>query len=250
MKASAMKVSTPKTSIVKFSKNLIIAAGLASAFFASSAKAALTDYDAAIANDNAGTLPYAAISTASVSFDTTSGAPFDFGAVSGSSTIEFIVGGDPVAQGRDGFLAVGANGTWNLRYEQWDDTGQLGFTHLGVADYLFDPPVATPVDPTHIAYRFDQTTETMDLYVGGVLAGSQSGPGYEMPAGAGFLGAKDADGAEGMQGVIDRVTVYNDAIAPSSILSHAQSFAIPEPSTFALLAFAVASLFFCRRRRY
>ena len=212
-----MKVSTTNTSIVKFSKILFTAAGLASAFFASSAKATLTDYDVAIANDHAGTLPYVAISTASLSFDTMSGAPFDFGAVSGSSTIEFIVGGDPVAQGRDGFLAVGANGTWNLRYEQWDDTGQLGFTHLGVADYLFDPPVATPEDTTHVAYRFDQSTETMEVYIGGVRAGSQSGSGYEMPTGAGFLGAKDADGAEGMFGVIDRVTVYNDAIDPSAI---------------------------------
>ena len=33
--------------------------------------------------------------------------------------------------GRDAYLAVGENAGDNLRYEQWDDTGELGFTRLG-----------------------------------------------------------------------------------------------------------------------
>ena len=225
------------------------AAPLAGVLLSTTAVATLTSYDAAIEADHAGALPYIAASKTSLSFDTTSGSPFDFGAVSGSSTIEFVVSGDPVAQGRDGFLAVGANGTWNLRYEQWDDTGQLGFTHLGVADYVFVPAVTTPEDPTHIAFRWDQPTTTMDLYVNGVLGGSQAAAtAFEMPTGAGFLGAKDAAGAEGMLGTIDRVTVYNDAIDPAVIASHAAAFTVPEPSASLLLSLVAGIVFFRRRR--
>jgi len=234
------------------STNLLIALSTASAFIASPAMATVLSYDAEIAADHAGPLPYIAASTTSLTFDTNSGSPFDFGAVSGSSTIEFILSGDPVAQGRDGFLAVGANGTWNLRYEQWDDTGQLGFTHLGVADYLFvpavgGPGVATPVNQTHVTYRWDQPTTKMDVYINGVLAGSNSdATAYEMPAGEGFLGAKDAAGAEGMLGVIDRVTVYNDAIDPAIIARHGAH--IPEPSVSVLLSLVAGMLLFRRRR--
>ena len=89
----------------------------------------LIAYDDKIAFDNGGGLPHTAISSATLTFDTTNSELFDFGAISGSSTIEFIVSGDPVAGGQNGFLAVGSNGTHSLRYEQWNDTGALGFTH-------------------------------------------------------------------------------------------------------------------------
>ena len=84
--------------------------------------------------------------------------------------MEFILSGDPVAGGRDGFLGVGANATFSLRYEQWDDTGQIGFTHGGVADYVFTPAISSPTTPTHVAYQWDGAT--MSLYVDGVLGGT------------------------------------------------------------------------------
>jgi hypothetical protein len=216
-----------------------------------SASASLVTYDAKIAEDHgggAGPLPYEAVSTSSVTFDTTNSAAFDFGAISGSSTIEFILSGNVVDGGRDGFLAVGANETWNLRYEQWDDTGQLGFTHLGVADYLFTPGVDSPDTPTHVTYRWDLPTETMELYLDGELSGSANAPGFEMPTGQGLLG-NNAALSEGMLGTIDRVTVYNDALSPTDIAAHADAWLVPEPSTGALAALVIGAAVIFRRRR-
>jgi hypothetical protein len=192
--------------------------------------AGLAAYDTKIAADNGGALPHLAISATTLTFDTTNSEPFDFGVVSGSSTIEFILMGNPTDGGQDAYLAVGSNGTWNLRYEQWNDTGQLGFTHLGVADYLFTPPVPpgpssqSPTELTHLTYRWDQATTTMELYLDGELAGiNATATGFEMPTGAGLLG-NNGGLTEGMLGVIERVTVYDDAIPAADILAHANAW--------------------------
>lgn len=204
---------------------------MACALSIQSLHAGINSYDAAIEGDNAGALTYVKVSRETMEFDGTAGIEFDFGEISESSTLEFIVSGDPEAA-QDGFLAVGENGTWNLRYEQWDDTGALGFTHLGVADYLFEPAegidaeaLNSPTEPTHLTYRWDQETTTMEVYLDGVLTGTNAeATEYEMPTGLGFLGAKDEAGAEGMTGKIERVTVYNEAIDPAAILFHAEAW--------------------------
>lgn len=230
-------------------KSLKTAIALVCGFMlASDAVAGLAEYDAAIAADNAGALPYTSVLTESVTFDGVNAADFDFGAVSGSSTIEFIVGGDPDASGRNGYLGAGSNTTFSLRYEQWDDTAQLGFTHGGVADYVFDPPVSSPTEQTHVTYRWDSGTETMDLYLNGALAGSQSAPGFEMPTGAGVIGNVSDGGNEGTVGTFDRITVYDSALDPAVIGSHAAAF-VPEPSTIALLGLGVLASFAGVRRR-
>lgn len=223
-----------------FPATLCLAA--ASGALVPAARATLATYDAAIASDNAGPLPYTAVLTSSVSFNGTNAAPFDFGPVSGSATVEFILYGDPSVT-RDGYLAVGANGTWNLRYEQWDNTGTLGFTHLGVADYVYGAP--SPIAPTHIAYRWDGAA--MDLYVDGVFSQSIAAPGFEMPTGAGQLGNNFALG-EGMVGTIDRVTVYNDALTPAQIANHANAWLIPEPAGMSLLGLTGLAMLARRRR--
>ncbi|HTG42896.1 MAG TPA: hypothetical protein VK633_00065, partial [Verrucomicrobiae bacterium] len=93
---------------------------------------ALTAYDAAITADT--TAPAAKL-TSLVTLDGTAGAPFDFGATSGDATMEFILQGNPTA-GPDGYLAVGENTPIiSLRYAQWQNTRQMGFTLGGVADY-------------------------------------------------------------------------------------------------------------------
>jgi len=194
-------------------------------------QAGLNGYDAAIEADHGGALPYIAVSRETMEFDGTAGIEFDFGDVEESSTIEFVVFGDPEAA-QDGFFAVGENGTWNLRYEQWNDTGALGFTHLGVIDYLFDPvgdaepeDLDSPTEPTHVTYRWEQASTTMELYINGVLTGTNSeATEYQMPTGVGFIGAKDEVGTEGMTGTVERVTVYNEAIDPAAILFHAESW--------------------------
>jgi len=64
----------------------------------------------------------------------------------------------------------------------------------------------------------------MELYLNGVLSGvNAAAPGFEMPTGAGHLG-NNAGLTEGMLGVMERVTVYNEAISPEDILAHANAW--------------------------
>ncbi|MCH1501960.1 MAG: hypothetical protein L7V86_00075 [Verrucomicrobiales bacterium] len=193
-------------------------------------KGDLTQYDAAIAadhGDGAGSQPYASTLTEPQTYDTTGGSEFNFGEITDSATFEFILEGDPDAA-RNGYLAVGENTASNLRYEQWDDTGQLGFTRLGLADYLFnaegDNPdlIASPRERTHVTYAWNADIERMSLFIDGVLAGTVDGS-FEMPTGAGFLGSNPS-GAESMSGTIYRVTTYNDLLSPETIQSHASAW--------------------------
>ncbi|MFT5042882.1 MAG: hypothetical protein ACI8TX_003875, partial [Hyphomicrobiaceae bacterium] len=134
----------------------------------------LAIYDATVAADHdegAGTLPYAAALTEAADFDGMAATPFDFGSLTGPATIEVIIEGDPVAGGQNGYIGAGSNPANSLRYEQWDDTGTLGFTRSGVADY--DLLVPSPTEPTHVAYRWDGAG-TMALFVDGTLSGTVS----------------------------------------------------------------------------
>ena len=189
------------------------------------AHASLTLYDQSIAADEAGPGPVPVSKlTAAVSLNGSNSSAFNFGTVSGESTCEFIVEGDPAAGGRDGFLAVGSNSSSSLRYEQWDDSGQLGFTQSGVADYTFSPLVLSPTEATHVAYVWDGDGR-MDLYLDGTLVGQNAAvaSSFGMPTGAGFLGNNAARG-EGMIGTIHRVTVYNEALSSDDIVRHSNAY--------------------------
>ena len=192
---------------------------------ASNAIASLAMYDTSITDDEngAGPVPVAKL-TSAVTLSGSNSHAFNFGSTSGAVTIEFIVEGDPASGGRDGFLAVGNGSSSSLRYEQWDDTGQLGFTQGGVADYLFSPGVLSPTDATHVAYVWDGD-DHMEIYMDGVMVGERAGvtTDFEMPSGAGLLGNNGA-GSEGMVGTIHRVTVYNEAIDAAAISRHADAF--------------------------
>ena len=112
--------------------------------------------------------------------------------------------------------------------------------------------VPSPASQTHIAYRWDAVgdgTGTMDLYVGGVLAGTVADATFAMPTGPGLLGANLADPpAEQMLGTIYRVTTYDIALDPGVISAHAAT--VPEPSTMALvLGGFLTVLAGCRRKR-
>lgn len=196
-----------------------------------SSLASLSLYDASIAADHdggAGPLPYAAALTTAAVFDGLVATPFDFGNLIGPATIELIIEGDPIAGGQDGYIGQGANGGNSLRYEQWDDTGTLGFTRTGVADY--DLGVASPTEPTHVTYRWDGAG-TMDLFIDGALSGTVSGATFEMPMGAGLLGNVSDGGGEGMVGTIHRITTYDSALDEATIRRHANSWlATGDPS--------------------
>src|SRR6185503_8866692 len=143
--------------------------------WAATAQASLEGYDVAITNDAAiGLTPLARL-TAPVTLTGANRSAFHFGTNSGDVTMEFILEGNPAAGSGSAYLAVGANTTSNLRYEQFNNTGQLGFTQLGVLDYFFSPVVPSPNQPTHIAYVWKAATQTMTLYWNGSPAGTRSG---------------------------------------------------------------------------
>ncbi|MDB4531690.1 CotH kinase family protein, partial [Akkermansiaceae bacterium] len=197
-------------------------------------KASLKLYDQSLAADEIGGGPISiAKLTSATTLNGSNSFPFNFGAVSGESTFEFIVEGDPVAGGRDGYLAVGSNSSSSLRYEQWSDTGQLGFTQGGVADYTFSPLVLSPTEATHVTYVWDGDGR-MDLYLDGTLVGQNTAvaSSFNMPTGNGLLGNNAAAGNEGMVGTIHRVTIYNEALTSEDIERHSNAYNdVPEPPT-------------------
>ncbi|HSA02183.1 MAG TPA: hypothetical protein P5055_15735, partial [Candidatus Paceibacterota bacterium] len=116
--------------------------------------ASLEAYDASIQEDAMGGLRPLISLTASVILTGSNRVAFDFGSNPGDATFEFILEGDPNAN-NSAYLAVGANADSNLRYDLYDNTGQLGFTQLGIKDYAFTPGVPCPVKPTHVAYAWN-----------------------------------------------------------------------------------------------
>ncbi len=185
----------------------------------------LAAYDASITADETtgGLVPSAKLLTAA-SFTGGNSQAFDFGATSGDVTMEFILEGDPAASGAVGYLAVGSDSSSSLRYEQWSDTGQLGFTESGVLDYVFSPSVLSPTAPVHIAYVWDGDGR-MNLYENGVDVGQRTGVdgSFNMPSGSGFLGGVGG-GSQGMVGTIHRVTVYDTVLAPEAIRRHSDAY--------------------------
>jgi hypothetical protein len=214
----------------------VIVAVLLVTFWAG-ARASLTAYDASVANDaSTGLTPLAKLTNA-VTLTGANRAAFDFGANSGDVTIEFVLEGNPNVGTGSAYLAVGANTSSNLRYKQFNNTGQLGFTQLGVADYLFSPAVPSPNIPTHIAYVWNAATRTMAVYFNGSFAGSSSGvsASFAMPTGTGWLGANPSN-TENMTGTIYRVTVYDDMIPASAIERHADAYNDVVPNIIAFTA--------------
>ncbi|MDA7630142.1 choice-of-anchor D domain-containing protein [bacterium] len=214
-----------------FNAIVITGAALSPASFAS-----LAFYDAEISDAHgggAGTLPYASVLTTPAVFDGTNIELFDFGTISGDATFEFILSGDPVAGGNNGYIGrADANPGNSLRYEQWSDTGALGFTRAGVADNFFSAPnAASPTDDTHVTYRWTEATGTMDLFINGAATDSIAGATFEMPTGPGHLGNVSDGGNEGMIGTISRVTTYNSLLDDTTIQQHANAWlATGDPS--------------------
>ena len=227
-------------------KNTRFATGLSVLVLATSSLqvAGLLDYDASIAGSGF----VSRTTAASTILDGSNSVAFDFGAISGDATFEFILSGDPAAGGRDGFLAVATNAGNSLRYEQWDDTGQLGFTTAGVADNTFTTPgAASPTADTHLTYRWTDATGTMDVLINGVPTDSIAGAVFAMPTGLGSLG-NNAGLTEGMVGTISRVTTFDSALGDGVIASHSAAWTgVPEPSSITLAG--LAGLALLRRRR-
>lgn len=199
------------------------------------ARASLEAYDAAITNDmRAGVIPISRL-TSALTLTGANRLAFDFGNVAGNATFEFILEGDPTPSVGAACLAVGTNNTSILRYEQWNNTAQLGFTRLTIADYTFSPSIASPRARTHLAWVWSASAQTMYLYVNGRLAASRAGvtTSFSMPTGSGFLGGYTG-GGDLMTGVIYRLTVYGGLLPSDTIKRHADAYNdVPNPPVIA-----------------
>ena len=188
-------------------------------------RATVENYDKVIGEDAVGGWVPIAKFLSPVILTGANRAGFNFGSHAGRVTMEFILVGDSSFGSGASYLAVGANPSSSLRYEQWNNTGQLGFTQSGVQDYLFNPVVPSPGRFTHVAYLWDTNTHVMRLFLNGSFAGARSGvdPNFVMPKGQGWLGANQGN-TENMTGSIHRVTVYDRVLPDDLIQRHADAY--------------------------
>jgi hypothetical protein len=168
----------------------------------------------------------------------------------GDWTVETIVKADTetggVSMGLMGADFAAADGRMGLKVEQWNETGQLGYTVFGVVDVTFaDAGAATPTDYAHVAYV--GTGSGVELFVNGVSVGSDA-TATELSRfvlGAGAVQA-DANALDGLTGSIDELVIYNRALSAGDVAAHYAS--VPEPSTVMLSLLGLLGLLGHRRR--
>ena len=134
--------------------------------------------------------------------------------VTGPWTAEFVL--QNFRAGSTGVLLDSA--TTSLRLDQFPNTGQVGYTLYGVADYTFTPGISTPLGQyTDITFVGDPTTG-VSLYVNGQLVGSN--PNYiSLPRNSlGYI-----SGAMEPYARVDEVVLYNRALSASELLTHLQT---------------------------
>jgi len=165
-------------------------------------------------------------------------------------TLEAIFKADTVSGG----VSMGLVGTdfaaaadrMALKAEQWESTGQMGYTKFGVVDVTFDgSAAATPADFAHVV--FVGANSGVNLYVNGAPAGSDAASTPLARWGL-ATGAIRADGTlvDPLTGVIDELVVYDRALSPAEISAHYS--AIPEPTVLSLGVLGGVLVWGVRRR--
>lgn len=163
-------------------------------------------------------------------------------------TLEAIFFQDDTAPGPSSALLgpeeFGAPNT-AIKAEQWNETGQLGYTAFGVVDETFDDPAAaTPSSYRHVALV--GTDAGVSVYVNGSLADSED-TAIDLPRGViGLSGFSDDDPIDAFGGFIDDLVIYDRELSAAEVAAHAA--AVPEPGSLVLLA-AAAALAIIRLRR-
>ena len=137
-----------------------------------------------------------------------------------------------------------------LKLEQFDNTGQVGFTQYFQVDATFTPPVFSPLDRwIHLVY-VNRSGSGLSLYLNGILAGSHPSS-INLPRDQ--IGSWSDTVPESPLAILDEVVLYDRALNSTEVAAHFA--AIPEPNSFSmavgyLLVVGYGRwLHFCRRHR-
>ncbi len=132
-----------------------------------------------------------------------------------------------------------------LKADQWNQTGQMGYTAFGVIDVTLGAP--TPAELTHVAYV--KTDAGVDVYANGALADTGTTL-IDLPLDVLGGGRINPDGSvvDPLGGLLDEIVIYDRALTAGDIQGHVA--AIPEPASLTLIATgALALLLLALRRR-
>ncbi|MDB6070632.1 MAG: hypothetical protein JWL81_1803 [Verrucomicrobiales bacterium] len=159
-------------------------------------------------------------------FDVVSGmAPVavDVGEMVGPRSFEFVVNAGDVPTSS---ALLGRSSTQGLKFEQSFNTGALGVTDFGIADY--NSGIVPPVNRIcQVVYVYDGT-DTL-LYIDGEPAGAMAGVRLDLhrELGLGGVGsfAELFSYADRMNGSVLRFASYDSALSPAEIFTHSDAFA-------------------------
>jgi hypothetical protein len=132
-----------------------------------------------------------------------------------------------------------------IKAEQWDSTGQLGYTSFGVVDVTFsEAAAATPADYAYVALV--GTSAGVELFVNGASVASNSTATVLSRYVVGAGGAQPTGAlVDGLVGAIDELVIYDRALSAGEVSDHYAS--VPEPGTMTLLSLGLLAV--CRFRR-
>lgn len=136
-----------------------------------------------------------------------------------------------------------------LKLEQWSNTGVFGITIPGFADFRF--PSATSLFNTDAHVIFNNRSDgEMEIYLNGVSAGVAERGRWvvngDLPGQTNWLGGSPN---ESLVGDIFGVATHERALTSDEISGLAQAFAVPEPSSLAMLSTGCVGMMFRRRKR-
>lgn len=173
-------------------------------------------------------------------FDGTTGrVDFSLDALSGPWTAEFVV--KRIAQEASGVLLGGSG--YAIKLDQWNNTGRIGFTHYGTADYLFAPAAIAEIGEWEYITITGNPASGLTLFMDGVPVAFD--PHY-IPLPRFSIGAGEVANM-----LLDEVILYDRLLSHDEIQNHAveAGFDVPEPLSALLLLTALPAVALRAKRR-